>query len=117
MPLLVVKLLESWFSACLSVVLLPRVSLFQSLPELIFDICCKENADTGGFVAVLLWQLRSTSNYVVCNYIRETPLGIGRMAWSNRQQWKLAQEVSKSGQNVDTPCPRRFNRKGLLMVG
>jgi len=46
---------ESRFSVGLSVVLLPRVSLFQSLPELIFDICCKESDETGDCVAVLLW--------------------------------------------------------------
>lgn len=46
---------ESWFSDGLSAVLLPRASQFQSLPELIFDICCKESDDMGGCVAVLLW--------------------------------------------------------------
>jgi len=46
--------IDSWYSVRLSNVLLSKVSLFQSLSELIFDIYCKENADTGGCVAILL---------------------------------------------------------------
>lgn len=74
---------ESWFSTGLSVVLIPRVNLFQSLSELIFDICCKESADAGGCIAVLLWQLWAAHNDVVWNSSRDTPLGIGRLALSN----------------------------------
>ncbi|AES90844.2 hypothetical protein MTR_4g098780 [Medicago truncatula] len=73
--------------------LLPRVSLFQSLPELIFDICFKESVDTGGCIAVLLWQLWATRNDVVWNSSRDTPLEIGRLALSNWQQWKFTQEI------------------------
>jgi hypothetical protein len=74
---------ESWFSSELFDVLLPRLSLFQSMSELIFYICRKESADMGGYVTVLLWQLWAVRNDVVWNSSRDTPLGIGRLALSN----------------------------------
>jgi len=40
-------------------------SNFHSLPELVFDICSQENADTAGRDAVLLWQLWSARNDLV----------------------------------------------------
>lgn len=52
--------------------LLPRLSLFQSMPKLIFDIYRKESADIGGCIAVLLWQLWAASNDVVWNSSRVT---------------------------------------------
>ncbi|KEH38123.1 hypothetical protein MTR_2g461720 [Medicago truncatula] len=63
---------ESWFSSRLSDMLLPRLSLFQSMPKLIFDIYRKESANMGGCIAVLLWQLWAASNDVVWNSSRVT---------------------------------------------
>jgi len=74
---------ESLLSAGLFVVLLLRLSLFQSMSELIFDICRKESVDTGGCVAVLLWQLWATMNDVVWNSSCDTPLGNGKLALNN----------------------------------
>ncbi|KEH41262.1 hypothetical protein MTR_1g047540 [Medicago truncatula] len=74
---------ESWFSYGLSV----------------------ESADTGGCVVVLLWQLWTAKSDVVWNSSCHTLLGIGRLALSNLQQWKLAQEMNRSGRSTAPALP------------
>jgi len=76
--------------------------------ELIFYICHKESADTGDCVAILLWQLWAARNDVVWNSSRDTPLGIGRLALSNWQQWKLAQEMNRPGRSATPPLPTQI---------
>jgi len=38
---------------------------FNTLQELVFDICSRESADAAGWTAVMLWQIWSSRNDVV----------------------------------------------------
>ena len=78
---------ESWSSAGLSELLLPRQHHFNTLQELVFNICSRESADAAGRVAVLLWQIWSAINDVVWNDTRETSITIGELAVNGWQQW------------------------------
>jgi len=71
---------ESWSSAGLSELLLSRKHHFNTLQDLVFDICSRESAEAAGRVAVLLWQVWSARNDVVWNDTRKTLLAIGGLA-------------------------------------
>jgi hypothetical protein len=83
---------ESWYWAGLSTVLQSRVGTARSLADFIFDICCSENRDAAGRVALLLWQIWAARNDVIWNEAHHTSTSIGRTALDAWQQW---QEVHK----------------------
>ena len=69
-----------------------RVGTASSLADFVFDICCFENRDTAGQVALLLWQIWVARNDVIWNDAHHTSTSIGRTALDAWQQW---QEVHK----------------------
>lgn len=60
---------------------------FNTLHELVFDICSRESADAAGRVAVLLWQIWSAINVVWNDTHDESSITIGGLAVNGWPQW------------------------------
>jgi hypothetical protein len=76
---------DSWAEAQLYAVIAARLQQFNSVKEVIFDICSKETKDVARRVAVMIWIIWNNRNNWLWNHEKS---GTTQMAMQAIQVWK-----------------------------
>ncbi|XP_058788236.1 uncharacterized protein LOC131662466 [Vicia villosa] len=85
--------ISSWRAAGLFNVISPRLHSFQDAKSIIFDVCCKEDRNTAGRVAVMIEGLWKNRNDWLWNKEKEDASKLGWLAYHKWQDWFSAQQT------------------------
>ncbi|XP_058783379.1 uncharacterized protein LOC131658061 [Vicia villosa] len=95
------EVISSWRAASLYDVIFHRLHSFQDAKSVIFYICCKEDSNLAGRVAVMLEGLWKNRNDWVWNNEKEEATKLGWLALHKWQDWFSAQHIRHSEGNEE----------------